>query len=91
MLFQLIPRGYSFIGHAHIFGDGLDSPASAKICKCVLETPQEYVLKFQKGTSQGDRKEEQEAFESQLICWHVCKIVCYLAKLPLKQIIASPQ
>lgn len=59
--------------------------------KCILETSQEYLLKPQTETFQGDGHKERETFESQLICGHVYKIVCYLAKLPLKQIIASPQ
>lgn len=62
-----------------------------KMYKCILETLQEYMLKPQTEAFQGDRNEEQEAFESQLICGHVGKIVCYLAKLPLQQIIASSQ
>lgn len=53
------------------------------LARIFAKTPEE--------TFQGDGGKELEAFESQLICGHVCRIVCYLAKLPLKQIIASSQ
>lgn len=52
--------------------------------KRILETPQKYLLKPQTETFQGDGNEEYEAFESQLMCGHVCEIAILLSFLSNK-------